>query len=112
MLDPKTLQPGQIVVFAGKIERAVGRITFYDTTDQQNHFYIEWIDGWITYENEPFWEIAEIKKTNLPKTVMENLFELDGETYVCKMYTHRRFPENLLREMRESVKALENAGVK
>lgn len=59
MIDPRTLKAGDVVVFGGAIERLV--------KENYNDRYIQWADeGGCTYMHEPFWQIAELKRPELP----------------------------------------------
>ena len=57
MLDPQVLKAGDIVVFGGKVDREVVFVVPGSV--------IRWADGGFTSFKSRFWEIADVRSTNV-----------------------------------------------
>jgi hypothetical protein len=79
MINPKTLKAGEVVIFGGKVEKMVK--AFYPNTTTFPYVHFE-KDAYIYSLEDPIWQIAELKKPELPDLKIVG-FHRDGTGYFC-----------------------------
>jgi hypothetical protein len=110
MIDPQTLNAGDVVVFGKTIEKTVRSVTV--ESDEHGYLFseVQLDHGTEMFGDDPLWQIAELKKLILPCLIGIGFRLRDNVKYE---YTGvPASPETLLSFCREAVKKLEEAGVK
>jgi hypothetical protein len=81
VIDPKTLKKGDVVMFGWKIEKTVRSVKI--VSDEHGYLFseVQLDHGTEMFGDDPLWQIAELKKPELPRKVGSRYLGMNGHYY-------------------------------